>query len=313
MTGFLGSEGGVIQEGFAKALNNFERDSGSVYFKDKLPHLLAIIQYYSLQTDPFSANNAGDATMAALNAIGSAASYGDAQTKAAFTTNMLDVLSVMRSFALLGETSLDSRWSAEADKKWILPHTFNAMGKIGSIASDEAKARLDNTILEVRTKVINEISVETTETIITKNYLASANRQCELTDALYGFCIVPPKEEDILSVSHQCTNNVTIRAQSSISQATLDQSCIDIALQVSEFHTFFNTNGIPVTGDKNDTIEVIAFSSPEDYEKYAPEFFGISTDNGGMYLEGTPENENNQARFIAMQCPDDGSVVRVKL
>ncbi|MCJ8268180.1 MAG: collagenase, partial [Psychrosphaera sp.] len=46
-------------------------------------------------------------------------------------------------------------------------------------------------------------------------------------------------------------------------------------------------------------------ASPADYEKYAGEFFGISTDNGGMYLEGTPETVGNQARFIAMQCPDD--------
>ena len=305
MNGFLGEGGAVIQEGYAKALNNFERKAGAAYFKDHLPHLLAAIQSHSLSTNPFSVSNAGDSTMALLGAIGSAAYYGDASVKSSINTNMLDVLSVLRSFAFLGETSLDMRWSTEADRKWILPHTMIALGKVASIATDEAKARFDSTVLEVHSKVTKDISVETTEKIITKNYLESAGRLCESTDPLFGSCVVPPKEEDILTVSHACNDKITIRAQSTISQATLDQSCADMALQETEFHAFFNTNGIPVTGDKNDTIEVIAFASPADYEKYAPEFFGISTDNGGMYLEGTPESDTNQARFIAMQCPDD--------
>lgn len=304
MTGFISPAGSVIQEGYAKALNNFERNSGAVYFADHLPHLLAVIQYYSVQTNPFGISNAGDTTMALLSSLASAGYYGDASVKAAYNENMLDVLSVLRSFAFLGETSLDMRWSTEADKKWILPHSFIALGKISSIATDEAKARFDSTVLEVRGKVINDISVETTETIVTKNYLESAGRACEEGDALFGSCVVPPKEEDILTVSHDCTANITIRAQASISQATLDQSCADMALQETEFHTFFNTAGTPVAGDLNEHIEVIAFASPEDYEKYAPEFFGISTDNGGMYLEGTPTAQGNQARFIAMQCPD---------
>jgi len=305
MTNFIAPAGSVIQEGYAAALSNFRNDASAAYFKDHLPHLLAIIQYYSEQTNPFGISNGGDTTMALMGALGDAAYYGDASIKSAVNTNMLDVLSVMRSFIFLGETSLDMRWSAEADRKWIMPHSFITMGKLASIANDEAKTRFDSTILETREKVIQTISVETTETIITKKYLENAGRACEVGDPLFGSCIVPPKESDILTVSHACTDKITIRAQSSISQATLDQSCADMALQESEFHTFFNTAGTPVTGDLNDHIEVVAFASPADYEKYAPEFFGISTDNGGMYLEGTPTAQGNQARFIAMQCPDD--------
>ncbi len=304
MTDFVSEAGSVIQEGYAKSLTNLERNSGAVYFVDHLPHLLALIQYYSIQTNPFGLSNGGDTTMALMGAIGSAAYYGDASVKAAFSDNMFDVISVMRSFVFLGETSLDMRWSAETDRKWIMPHSFPAMGKISRLGTDEAKARIDSIILEARAKVINDISVETTETIITKNYLENAGRVCEAGDALFGSCVVPPKEEDILTVSYDCTDKITIRAQGSISQATLDQSCADMALQESEFHAFFNTAGTPVEGDLNEHIEVIAFASPEDYEKYAPEFFGISTDNGGMYLEGTPTAQGNQARFIAMQCPD---------
>jgi len=304
MSDFIAPAGSVIQEGYAAALTNFRNDASAAYFKDHLPHLLAIIQYYSEQSNPFGISNGGDTTMALMGALGDAAYYGSASIKSAINTNMLDVLSVMRSFIFLGETSLDMRWSAEADRKWIMPHSFIAMGKLASIATDEAKARFDSTILEAREKVIQTIAVETTETIITKKYLENAGRACEAGDPLFGNCVVPPKESDILTVSYDCTNNITIRAQASISQATLDQSCADMALQETEFHAFFNTSGVPVTGDLNEHIEVVAFASPEDYEKYAPEFFGIATDNGGMYLEGTPTAQGNQARFIAMQCPD---------
>jgi hypothetical protein len=304
MTDFVSASGSVIQEGYAKALNNLERNSGAAYYKDHLPHLLALLQYYSVQTNPFGLSNAGDTTMALLSAISSGAYYGDAEAKAAYSEIMFDVLSVMNSFMVLGETSLDMRWSTEADRKWILPHSFNAMGRISTIGTDEAKARFDSIILAARDKAVNDISVETAEKIVTKNYLSNAGRDCAEGDALFGSCVVPPKEEDILTVSFDCTDNITIRAQASITQATLDQSCADMALQETEFHAFFNTGGVPVTGDLNEHIEVVAFASPEDYEKYAPEFFGISTDNGGMYLEGTPTNEGNQARFIAMQCPD---------
>jgi hypothetical protein len=304
MTDFVSASGSVIQEGYAKALNNLERNSGAAYYKDHLPHLLALIQYYSIQTNPFGLSNAGDTTMALLSAISSGAYYGDAEAKAAYSEIMFDVLSVMNSFLVLGETSLDMRWSTEADRKWILPHSFNAMGRISTIGTDEAKERFDSIILAARNKAVNDISVETTEKIVTKNYLSNAGRDCEEGDALFGSCVVPPKESDILTVSYDCTDKITIRAQASISQATLDQSCADMALQETEFHDFFNTGGVPVTDDLNEHIEVVAFASPEDYEKYAPEFFGISTDNGGMYLEGTPTAEGNQARFIAMQCPD---------
>ena len=305
MTDFISPAASVIQEGYAYALTNLERYTGSVYFKDHLPHLLAIIQYYSIQTNPFAISNAGNVTMATMGAIGSAAYYGDAPVTAAFSESMLDVLSVMRSFVFLGETSLDMRWSQESDQKWIMPHSFIAMGKISSIATDEAKARFDSTIKEAHDKVTADISLETAGTIISKNYLENAGRSCQESDPLFGYCVVPPKEEDILTVSYACSDNITIRAQNSISQATLAQSCSDMAAQEVKFHQFFSTDGVPVAGDKNKHIEVIAFASPADYEKYAGEFFGISTDNGGMYLEGTPEIEGNQARFIAMQCPDD--------
>jgi len=305
MTGFVSPAGSVIQEGYAKALVNFERGDGAVHFESHLPHLLAAIQFYSLQKTPFSISNSGNATMALLGAVGSAASWGNSVVKKGMINSMLDVLSVLNSFTVLGETSLDMRWNVEGDIKWILPHSYIALARVSSLAGGETTDRIDQIVLAARAKAIESISVETTEQILTKNYLQTANRSCDVSDPLFGSCFVPPKEEDILTVTHQCTENVTIRAQSSITQDILSKSCAEIAEQEASFHAFFNTNGVPVANDKNKHLEVVTFASPEDYKKYAPEFFGINTDNGGMYLEGTPENADNQARFIAMQCPAD--------
>lgn len=305
MTAFLSPTGSVIQEGYAKAINNFQRGNGANHFKDQLPHILAAIQYHSLQTDPFKANNASDAMMEMLGAVANAAMYGDPAAQNAINERILDVMSVIRSFAVLGETAIDLRWSKESDRKWIVPHSYIALGKIATIATDEAKARFDSIVLETHEKLIAWLSTETIETMTTKKYLDSAKRLCESTDPLFGHCIVPPKESDILTVTHKCSDSVTIRAQSTISQSILNKSCAEMATQETEFHAFFNTQGSPVANDKNTTLEVVVFSSPDEYKKYAPEFFdNVDTDNGGIYLEGTPEKEGNQARFLAMQCPD---------
>ncbi len=42
----------------------------------------------------------------------------------------------------------------------------------------------------------------------------------------------------------------------------------------------------PVTGDTNETINMIVFGSKQEYIDYAPILYNIATDNGGMYIEG---------------------------
>jgi len=66
MSDFIAPAGSVIQEGYAAALTNFRNDASAAYFKDHLPHLLAIIQYYSEQSNPFGISNGGDTTMALM-------------------------------------------------------------------------------------------------------------------------------------------------------------------------------------------------------------------------------------------------------
>ena len=119
---------------------------------------------------------------------------------------------------------------------------------------------------------------------------------------LYGDACDFNLEDAVLSGRHTCSNSLKIRYQEPISAANLGQICQDLALKELDFHQVFGTSpDTPVANDYNTDLEVVIFSSSGDYQNYAGTFFNINTNNGGMYLEGTPSDPDNQARFIAFQ------------
>lgn len=119
---------------------------------------------------------------------------------------------------------------------------------------------------------------------------------------LYGDACSFDLEAVILSGNHTCPSGVKFRFQEPISSENLTNMCISLELKEQEFHQLLSTNSnSPVADDNNRHLEVVVFSSYNDYDRYAGTFFGISTDNGGMYLEGTPWEIDNQARFITHQ------------
>lgn len=105
-------------------------------------------------------------------------------------------------------------------------------------------------------------------------------------------------EAKILSINYNCSDTINIRAQQ-LSSDELQASCDLMGEEEILFHEILNTGSQPVADDLNTNLEVNIFDSYDDYDQYAGIIFGISTDNGGMYLEGTPSQEGNQARFIA--------------
>lgn len=107
-------------------------------------------------------------------------------------------------------------------------------------------------------------------------------------------------EDQILGSTHSCSSSMKFRAQDMTSSQLAD-SCNAVTEQEVFFHHFMVTNQEPVADDHNDSLEMVVFDSSDDYGLYAGLFFGISTDNGGMYLEGNPSDVNNQARFIAYE------------
>ncbi|MEW6995002.1 collagenase [Colwelliaceae bacterium MEBiC 14330] len=107
-------------------------------------------------------------------------------------------------------------------------------------------------------------------------------------------------EAETLAFNYKCSESLKIRAQSMFN----DQAawiCQVLGNQEINFHTLLGTNYQPVADDYNESLELVIFDSSEDYRTYAGQFFGINTNNGGMYLEGAPINPKNQARFIAYE------------
>ena len=79
----------------------------------------------------------------------------------------------------------------------------------------------------------------------------------------------------------------------------MKSSCDVIQKEESYFHDMLQTNRTPVANGHNAALEVVVFGDYTNYNKYAGVIYGISTNNGGMYLEGSPEVAGNPAHFIA--------------
>ncbi|MCG9739249.1 M9 family metallopeptidase [Shewanella insulae] len=105
-------------------------------------------------------------------------------------------------------------------------------------------------------------------------------------------------EASVLSIHYSCSDTIKIRAQQ-LTDPELQASCDLMGDEEGLFHQILATGGEPVADDFNEDLQVNIFDSYDDYDAYAGIIFGISTDNGGMYLEGTPSEPDNQARFIA--------------
>lgn len=117
----------------------------------------------------------------------------------------------------------------------------------------------------------------------------------------YGVCNFKSSlEQRLLSYRHECSSTIVIRAQQ-MAPAELEESCQVLGKQEREFHRKLETQEQPVADDHNRRLEVVVFNSSSDYQSYAGVLYNISTDNGGMYLEGNPTDINNQARFVAYE------------
>ncbi|KRE93743.1 hypothetical protein ASG87_18060 [Frateuria sp. Soil773] len=133
-------------------------------------------------------------------------------------------------------------------------------------------------------------------------YVAAANMADYYDHAncdYYGICTFKDDLEDIvLPIAHDCSPNVHMRAQA-LTPQEVEQACTLLLGETDYFHNVAKTGKVPVADDNNVKLELVVFDSSADYKKYAGTLFGISTDNGGMYLEGNPASPNNLPRFIA--------------
>ncbi|MFK0189610.1 M9 family metallopeptidase [Kitasatospora sp. NPDC090308] len=116
----------------------------------------------------------------------------------------------------------------------------------------------------------------------------------------YGTCDLANRlEAAVLTVDYTCSPSIRIVAQA-LTAAQLTTACTSLKGQDAYFHGVVRDGGA-VANDHNSTIDVVVFHSSADYQTYAGTIFGISTDNGGMYLEGDPAAAGNQPRFVAYE------------
>ena len=114
-----------------------------------------------------------------------------------------------------------------------------------------------------------------------------------------GLCHMPSLEA-VLPEKHTCSATLFIRHQD-LNQEELAESCHKLTSQEAHFHLLLQTQNSPTANDNNQALQVVAFKNWSQYNAYGQLIFDISTDNGGMYLEGTPSAPNNQASFFAFR------------
>lgn len=110
----------------------------------------------------------------------------------------------------------------------------------------------------------------------------------------------PAPADSVLVNYYQCNDAWAIRHQS-LSDEQVANACSIMATNEATFHALFSTKNSPVAHDKNTFMTANIYASADEYKAHAGKDFGISTDNGGMYLEGYPEWDENAANFIAYQ------------
>lgn len=154
----------------------------------------------------------------------------------------------------------------------------------------------------VKVQVKNTLATSTMSGADSDLWLAAAdavkyydNANC----AEYGTCNYEKTLADtILKFSKQCSPTLKLRAQE-MTEAQMQEVCSTLATQETFAHAMLKTNRTPVAQDNNTALELVVFDDYTNYNKYAGRLYNISTDNGGMYLEGDPAAAGNQARFIA--------------
>jgi microbial collagenase len=138
-----------------------------------------------------------------------------------------------------------------------------------------------------------------------------ANAYDSANCAYYDVCDLPAKlTKAVLPVSRQCDADVAILAQS-LTAADLDAACASVLGQSAYFRGVVKA-GAAIPGQYASTIRLVVFAGRADYQTYAGPIYGISTDNGGMTLDGDPSDPANHVTSIMYQKNyDDGFPARI--
>ncbi len=202
---------------------------------------------------------------------------------------------------------------------WALAHHYNLFNKqywnrYYQLSEDERK-RLDeeqtSLPVEQKMKALDEQvwqalsgleqSADERKSLYSVPYVVNTFRgksECNEGE-LKGRCIAPTIEQ-ALPIKHVCSDSLYILAQQMTAQQ-LAQSCQRLTSQEASFHQKLATAKQPVANDFNDSLRVVIFNDQAQYNIYGQLVFDIYTDNGGMYIEGTPQDPDNIATFYSYE------------
>ncbi|MBY5994191.1 collagenase [Ferrimonas balearica] len=192
--------------------------------------------------------------------------------------------------------STQARYDAQ---DWPLKNLYWVLAHQRLLLDDEAGQAQDSQVAAIaRQDAITR--ADAAGEAFTLGYLVNAFLGQEACTRDYPDLCTVPAPEAVLPILHRCSARLVIRAQD-LAEAELADSCARLTAQEDHFHQLLATDRTPVANDHNHNLEVVVFRNWSQYNAYGQLLFDIGTDNGGMYIEGTPQAEGNQARFFAFR------------
>ena len=123
--------------------------------------------------------------------------------------------------------------------------------------------------------------------------------------SFYGVCDLPQQlKAAALPISYTCDSTHSILAQS-LTAPDLSAVCTSLENEDGFVHNLVKDDG-PIPGQYENSLQMVVFASPQDYQTYAGGIYGVSTDNGGITLVGDPTSPTNQPISLTYQDGNDG-------
>jgi len=195
--------------------------------------------------------------------------------------------------------SLLALTAKQKSDNWIFRHGIWSTAYLQTVSQEADAKAIDVKMMKVfdDAAFLNE---EDKKYVFSNRYLVNSFRvQDECLDTYKDRCVIP-SIDDALPINHKCSDSLFIRA-SQMTEKELNESCEKLTSQESYFHELLATQGQPTGDDQNTSLRVVIFDNYGEYNQYGSLTFNIHTNNGGMYIEGDPSKEGNQATFFSFE------------
>ncbi|MBW8186682.1 collagenase [Shewanella nanhaiensis] len=208
----------------------------------------------------------------------------------------LDLAKPLLNFASSNASIRDGSDWPKANAYWALGLYRLALPASDTDKPTLAEDRVDKAVADIAKADIS-IRGDDAKDTYTLGFHVNAFAGKERCEQSSDICRIP-ELTDILPINHPCSDSLFILAQD-LDQEELASSCTKLTSQEANFHQILETGHQETPNDFNTALRVVAFKNWSQYNAYGQLLFDINTDNGGMYIEGTPSKPGNQATFFA--------------